>query len=79
MSTERALFTVLPNEIISCVFEFLAIPDILKAFTQLNCRYLTDNWPIYRSELKYICQSVESVKVDRYGFDLFIRYVYSID
>jgi len=83
MSTEKTLFTALPNEIVYWIFEFLNTSDIMKAFVQLNYRYrdvvrhyvkhidLIDSWQIYRSELQYICQSVESVKVDRYGLDLF--------
>ena len=86
MSTEKTLFTALPNEIVYWIFEFLNTSDIMKAFVQLNYRYrdvvrhyvkhidLIDSWQIYRSELQYICQSVESVKVDRYGLDLFTNY-----
>ncbi len=75
-------FTVLPNELIYCIFEYLTPADILRAFAQLNHHYadcvrfyikkidLTDDWQLDRQQLQCIFEMIEKLKIDRFHIHL---------
>ena len=78
MSRKQTQFIELPNEVICCIFDFLANIDILRAFAQLNRRYddvirfyikqidLTDGWQGDRQQLEVIRKTIQILKIDQY-------------
>ena len=68
---------ILPNEVIHSIFDFLKTSAILQAFTQLNRRYddlvrlyikridLNDGWEGDLQDLKWICRSVQTLRINQ--------------
>ncbi|CAF1535464.1 unnamed protein product [Adineta ricciae] len=68
----------LPNEIIYNIFNFLTTFDVVRGFTLLNHRFdtlvqfhvkeidLTDSWQGNQQYLHRICETIQTLKIDRY-------------
>jgi hypothetical protein len=82
MSPKKSQFIILPNEVIFIIFDFLSNHDILHTFRKLNRRYanlvrlyikrfeLTDVCQVDQQELKWICKTIETLKIDQYYIHL---------
>ncbi|CAF1027044.1 unnamed protein product [Adineta steineri] len=87
MSQKQTQFMILPNEIICNIFDFLKTSDILRAFAQLNYRYddlirfhikridLTDDWEGDLQDFKWICCSIQTLKVNQY----YVHWLHDLD
>ncbi|UJR18363.1 hypothetical protein I4U23_005266 [Adineta vaga] len=75
---KQALIETLPNEVIYNIFNFLTTLDVVRGFTQLNHRFdvlvrfhvkeidLTDSWQGNQQYLQRICETIQTLKIDRY-------------
>jgi hypothetical protein len=75
---KQSQFTVLPNELIYFIFEYLTPADILRAFAEIDEHYadcvrfyikqvdLTNDWQWDRQQLQCIYKMIEKLKVDRF-------------